>query len=75
MSDEFYRPVWLADSRHLIGYVDSKMQVLDTQTKQMREILSLLPQFISSPNVTPDNSRVVFSTGTIESDILMLTLP
>jgi len=75
MSDEFYRPVWLADSRHLIGYVDSKMQVLDTQTKQMREIFSLLPQFISSPNVTPDNSRVVFSTGTIESDILMLTLP
>ena len=72
--DNFSRPFWLADSRHLLGELDSKMSVLDTQTKQTREILSLSPQFINSPNITPDNRRVVFSSGTIESDILMLSL-
>ena len=74
ISDEFSRPYWLADSRNIIGEIAGKMFVLDTQTKQTREILSLSPQFINSPNITPDNHRVVFSSGTIEADIQMLSL-
>ncbi|HMS42379.1 MAG TPA: hypothetical protein PKE69_19250, partial [Pyrinomonadaceae bacterium] len=74
VSDNFNRPAWLADNIHLIGTVGNKISVINTQTKQIREIFSLEPQFINSPAISPDNRRIAFSTGTIEADIQMLSL-
>jgi len=74
LSDNFSRPFWLADSRHLLGTRAGVLYVLDTQSKTEREILSLLPLQISSPAVTPDNRRLVFSLLNVESDIQMLSL-
>jgi Tol biopolymer transport system component len=74
ISDNFNRPSWLADNIHIIGTVDEKLAVINTQTGQIREILSLAPQFINSPAISPDNRRVAFSAGTIEADIQMLSL-
>ncbi len=74
ISENFNRPAWFADNIHILGTVDDKLAVINTQTKQVREILSNMPQFINSPAISRDNRRVAFSTGTIEADIQMLSL-
>ncbi len=74
LNDESSRPFWLADNRHLIVALNDKLLVIDSQTKVKREILSVAPQFIYSPVLTPDNKQMVFSVGTIEADIQMLSL-
>lgn len=74
LSDNASRVFWLSDNRHLIFAKVGKLIVIDSQTKTEREVLSVEPQFIYSPVLTPDNKRIVFSVATIESDIQMLSL-
>ncbi len=74
ITDNCFRPVWLADSRHFIATQDDKLFVFDAQTKTGREILSLLPEIIDSPAVTPDNRNIFFGLRTVESDIQMLSI-
>jgi serine/threonine protein kinase len=74
ISDKAKRPFWLADSRHLIAEQNGKLIVFDSVTKTGREVFTVEPQSISSPFLTPDNKRLVFSVGSVESDIQMLSL-
>jgi serine/threonine protein kinase len=74
ISETAMRPVWLADSRHLIAEYDGKLVVIDTISKNSHEIILFKPQYVSSPFLTNDNTRLIYSVGTIESDIQMLSI-
>lgn len=74
VSDTAMRPAWLADNRHLLASQNRKLYLIDSQTKTERELLSLMPQFVGSPAVTPDNRYIFYTIETIESDIQMLSL-
>lgn len=74
ISETAMRPFWLNDSRHLIAEENGKLVVFDSISKKSREIISVIPKYVSSPVLTPDNKRLIYSIGTIESDIQMLSL-
>ena len=74
IADNLSRPAWLADSRHFLATQADKLFVFDTQTKQGRELLSLLPQAIDTPAVTSDNRYIFYGLRTAESDIQMLSI-
>ncbi len=74
LSETAGRAVWMADNRNLLAIEHGKLILLDSQTKTKRELASFLPQKITSPAVTRDNRRIVFSLQTLESDIQMLSL-
>jgi Tol biopolymer transport system component len=74
LRDGGLRPVWLADNRNLIINQDDKLIIMDTQTKAEHEILSMLPQQIASPAISPDNRFIFFALNTVESDIQMLSI-
>jgi serine/threonine protein kinase len=74
ITENGFRPAWLADSRHLLACRDDKLFVVDSQTKTEREILSFLPQAIDTPAVTLDNRYIFYDLITDEGDIQMLSL-
>jgi Tol biopolymer transport system component len=74
LRDYGLQPVWLADNRNLIISQNDKLIILDTLTKAEHEILSMLPQQIDSPAITPDNRFIYYGLITVESDIQMLSI-
>ena len=62
-------PVWLPDSRRLLFHRQDKLYVLDSLTKQTRELLSVAPMRFQSLNLSRDGQIVYFSLKTAEADI------
>ena len=66
-------PVWLSDSRRLLFSSAGKVYLLDTATKESRELLSVPGETLSAPSVSRDDRWIYFQRGTSESDIWMAT--
>ena len=68
-------PVWLPDSRHLL-YVSagSGFHVVDSVTREVREVFTVRRDVLGPPRLTRDGSQVVYSRRTTEADIWILTL-
>ena len=66
-------PVWLSDSRRLLFSSAGRVYLLDTATKQVRELLSVAGETLSAPSVSRDDRWIYFQRGTSESDIWMAT--
>lgn len=66
-------PVWFADNRRLLFYRDGRLYVVDTQTKKLRELISVDPYEISPVCVTRDTTTIFFTVQKTESDIWVLT--
>jgi Tol biopolymer transport system component len=63
-------PVWLNDNRRLIFSQANKLYLLDTLTKQSKELLALAPgDVIPGITVTPDNRYIYFSLQQKESNL------
>ncbi len=62
-------PVWLADNRRLIFSSEEKLFLLDTQTKKLKELLSVKPHKIDSLTISKDNRSIYYSLKKKESDI------
>ena len=68
-------PVWLPDSRRLLFVAGGKgFFIVDTQSKQIRNIFSVTRDIIGPPQLTRDGKTAYFSRRVTESDIWLLTL-
>lgn len=68
-------PVWLADSRHLLFVSGgSAFYVIDSRSKEVREVLSVTREVLGPPRVTRDGREVVFTRRVTEGDVWLVTL-
>jgi Tol biopolymer transport system component len=67
---------WLNDGQRLLFLVGSRgtLHLLDTETKEQKEILSLDRNYISDICLSKSNDFIYFISGRSEADIWMLTL-
>lgn len=70
-----YLPTWLKDNRHAVLIAKDKLQLLDTQTRAITELLSVAPRQLQYISVSPDNRFISLSVNTTEADIWLATLP
>jgi Tol biopolymer transport system component len=73
LADFGVRPLWLADSRRLLFYDKDKIYLLDSQTKRIKEIMSVAPNRIQSIAVSKDNRTIYYSLQRTEADIWLGT--
>ena len=62
---------WLSDSRRLIFCHEDKIFLLDTQSRKLKELLSVKPNIIDSIALNKDNRSIFYSVKKKESDIWM----
>jgi TolB protein len=67
-------PRWLADGRRMIFVSEGKLFVIDTVTKNMRELYSRDREEIRSVGTSRDNTLLYFTARLAESDIWLLDL-
>lgn len=68
-------PVWLSDSRRLLFQHQGKLYLIDSQSKEVRELLSVSPdEFGIGVTISHDDCQIYFSVVTIEADIWLMTL-
>jgi Tol biopolymer transport system component len=75
LTNSGYYPIWLNDNRHALFIATDKLNLLDTQTRQITEVLSVAPRLLQFISVSPDNRFISLSVNTTEADIWMATLP
>jgi Tol biopolymer transport system component len=68
------RPVWLNDNRRVLFFSQEKLLLLDSQTRKVREILSVAPNRFQSLGLSRDGRVIYFSLQTIEADIWLASL-
>jgi len=68
-------PVWLSDSRRLLFQDQSKLYLIDSQSKKSHEVLSVAPHEFGNGVTLPQDGRMIyFSLLTTEADIWLMTL-
>lgn len=68
-------PVWLPDNRRILFVARGKaFYIVDSRTKDVREIFSVTRDVVGPPRLTPDGKSIVYSRRITEGDIWMLTL-
>ena len=74
LADHGDRPVWMGDHRRVLYIDDGKIRVLDSRTKESRDVL--VPPAGSSFNgveLSPDERTLYLGRTTLEGDIWMLS--
>lgn len=74
LTDFGARPVWLGDSRRLLFPDQGKIYLIDSQSRKIREILSLVPHGVDTPALSRDDRLMYFSVVMREADIWLATL-
>jgi Tol biopolymer transport system component/DNA-binding winged helix-turn-helix (wHTH) protein len=74
LTDFGWGATWLSDSRRILFQARGKLYLVDSQSKKVREVLSVAPHGIGMVTVSRDDSLIYFSVGTNEADIWMMTL-
>ncbi len=70
-----YNPVWLGDSRRLLLQDHrGKLYLIDSQSRNSREILSVAPYSMSGLTLSRDDRLIYFSIVAYEADIWLATL-
>jgi Tol biopolymer transport system component len=67
-------PQWLGDSRRLLFQAQGKILILDSGSKEYRELLAIPGTFISAPAVSKDGRTIYFTLAEFESDIWLMTV-
>ena len=68
-------PVWLSDSRRLLFQDQSKLYLIDSQSKKSHEVLSVAPhEFGNGVTVPRDDRMIYYCLLTTEADIWLMTL-
>jgi Tol biopolymer transport system component/tRNA A-37 threonylcarbamoyl transferase component Bud32 len=66
-------PVWLSDSRRLLFQHQGKLYLIDSQSKKVREVLSVGPNsFGNGVTLSRDDRQIYFSLVTTEADIWLM---
>ena len=75
LTDFGIAPVWLSDSRRLLFKRQSKLYLVDSQSKKVHEVLSVAPHdFGFGVALSRDDRLIYFSLLTTEADIWLMTL-
>jgi eukaryotic-like serine/threonine-protein kinase len=74
LTDFGARPVWLSDNRRLLFDDGAKLYLVDSQSKRVREVLSIDPDRVERFSLSRDDRHLVISRTSRESDIWLLTL-
>ncbi|MBI1761521.1 MAG: serine/threonine-protein kinase [Acidobacteria bacterium] len=74
LADAGYLPIWLNDNRHALFIATDKLNLLDTQTRQIIEVLSVAPRLLKFISVSKDNRFISLSVDTSEADIWLAAL-
>jgi Tol biopolymer transport system component len=68
-------PVWLSDNRRLLFQHQSKLYVIDSESKQFHEVLSVAPNEFGPGVTLPQDDRLIYySLLTTEADIWLMRL-
>ena len=64
---------WLGGSRRLLMESrDGRLLLVDSASKKIREVFSILPEHASYPRLSRDNRQIFFLRENDQSDIYML---
>lgn len=63
------RCVWLNDNRRALFVSKDKIYLLDTQTKKLKEILSVAPNRLNQVSISKDNRAIFYPLQKTESDV------
>lgn len=72
-------PRWLNDGRRLVFSTfattsRSALYLLDTRSKQVRELLAVAPNEIGQRTLSRDNRRIYFSLTSREADVWLISI-
>lgn len=68
-------PVWLSDNRRLLFRHQGKLYLIDSQSKKVRELLSVAPnEFGHGVTLSRDDRLIYFTLDVIEADIWLMSL-
>ena len=65
---------WVADTDSLLARTEHTIELIDSRTKERRELLSVKPHRFEDCSMTPDGRTIYFAIETTEADIWLLTL-
>ncbi|MBA2526305.1 MAG: serine/threonine-protein kinase [Pyrinomonadaceae bacterium] len=74
LTDFGSQPVWLSDSRRLLFRNQSKLFLIDSQSKRIHEVLSVAPHGFDAVTLPRDDRLIYFSLITTEADIWLMNL-
>ncbi len=75
LTDFGSNPVWLSDGRRLLFQQQSKLYLIDSESKKLHEVLSVAPHNFGVGVTLPRDDRLIyFSLVTVEADIWLMTL-
>ncbi len=69
-------PVWLPDNRRLLFHHDGRIYLVDSQSKQVREVLSVAPGEVAKRGfaLSRNARQIYFSLARTEADIWLLSM-
>lgn len=68
-------PAWLSDSRRLLFQHQSKLYLIDSRSKKIREVVSVAPHEVrGGVTLARDDRLIYFSLLTTEADVWLMTL-
>ena len=74
ITDRGIRPVWLGDNRRLLFPDGDKIKLVDTQSREVREVLSVAPNSFGNLSISWDDRRIYFTVAVAEADIWLMSL-
>lgn len=74
LTNSGYLPTWLNDNRQALFIAADELNLLDTATRQVPQILSVAPRLLQFISVAADSRFIVLSVNTTEADIWLLRL-
>jgi Tol biopolymer transport system component len=74
ITDRGASPVWLSDNRRLLFPDGDKIKLVDSQSRKIRDVLSVAPKSVWRPSISRDDRRIYFSVAVAEADIWLMSL-
>jgi Tol biopolymer transport system component len=74
LTDHGADPMWLSDSRRLLYLDRGRIHLVDSESANGREVLSIAPEEIARRGfaISPDDGRIFFSVSRTEADVWMM---
>jgi serine/threonine protein kinase/Tol biopolymer transport system component len=71
-SDAAFGPLWLNDGRRILFQERSKLMLIDSRTRALRELMSVAPDTMQLSSVTQDNRTIYFVRHIDQADIWLM---
>ena len=68
-------PVWLSDNRRLLFEEHGVLKLMDSRSREVREVLNVTPNAIGIFSISRDNRNIYVGLSVSEADIWLMNLP